>query len=81
MRRTIVCLDLCSTTFKFSVMPKKKQPGKPSEIPLPEKHPEIKPPVDPEEPLSTPEEDPEIIPEEEPVEPPPYEVPPPGERP
>lgn len=62
-------------------MPKKIQPAKPFETPLPEKHPEVTPPVDPEEPLGTPEEDPEIIPEEEPFEPPPYEVPPPGEAP
>ena len=38
-------------------MPNKKQPGKPFEIPSPEKHPEIEPPADPEEP---------IIPEEAP---------------
>lgn len=62
-------------------MPKKKQPGKPSEIPKPEKHPEVIPPADPEEPLTVPEEDPEIIPDEEPFEPPPYEVPEPGEGP
>ena len=61
-------------------MPKKKQPGNPSEVPSPEKHPEIKP-ADPEEPLNIPEEDPDIVPDEEPFEPPPYEVPPPGERP
>jgi hypothetical protein len=61
-------------------MSKKKQPNKPSEVPLPEKKPELIPP-DPEEPLNVPEEDPEIIPDEEPFEPPPYEVPEPGEGP
>ncbi len=48
-------------------MAKKKKTDKPFEIPLPGKHPEIKPPVDPEEPV-VPEEDPDIIPDEEPDE-------------
>lgn len=57
-------------------------PGKPVEIPGPGKHPEIKPPADPEEPLVIPEEDPEIIPDEDPFETPlPYEIPEPGEGP
>ena len=60
-------------------MPNKKQPGKPFEIPSPEKHPEIEP-ADPEEPI-IPEEDPDIIPDENPFETPPYEIPPPAEGP
>lgn len=62
-------------------MPKKTRPGKPSETPVPEKYPEIRPPDEPEEPITIPEEDPDIIPNEEPFEPPPFEVPPPGEGP
>lgn len=60
-------------------MPVKKEPGKPSETPLPEKNPEIKPPAEPEEPHVIPEEDPGTIPDEEPFAPSPDEVPPPGE--
>jgi len=58
-------------------MAKKKKPGKPFE---PEKHPEIKLPPDPEDPIVV-EGDPEIIPEEDPDETPPYEPPIPGEGP
>ena len=61
-------------------MAKKKKTGKPFEIPSPEKHPEIKPPAEPEEPI-IPEEDPDVIPDEDPGEKPPYEIPPPGEGP
>ena len=61
-------------------MPKKKQPGRPFEIPSPEKNPEINPPADPEEPI-IPEEDPDIIPDEDPFKTPPYEIPPPAEGP
>jgi hypothetical protein len=61
-------------------MPNKKQPAEPSEIPG-KMHPEINPPVDPEEPLVPPEDDPDIIPDEE-IESPPYDEPaPPGEGP
>jgi hypothetical protein len=60
-------------------MAKKIKPGKP-EIPSPEKHPEIDPPFDPEEPI-IPEEAPDIIPDEDPFETPPHEIPPPGEGP
>ena len=68
-------------TIKETIMAKKKQPIKHSEIPKPETKPEIKP-VDPEEPLKVPEEDPDIIPDEDPFEnPPPNEIPPPGEGP
>lgn len=49
-------------------MSKKKQPDKPSEIPQPDKDPEIKP-------GNQPEEEPGIIPEEEPSEPSPGEIP------
>lgn len=63
-------------------MPKKKQPERPSENPLPGTNPEIVPVHDPEEPLNIPEEDPDIVmPDDEPTEAPPYEVPPPGEGP
>jgi hypothetical protein len=55
-------------------MSKKKKPGNPSEIPQPDKNPEIKPGKRPEEPV-LPEEDPEIIPEKEPDEPSPAEIP------
>ena len=61
-------------------MTKKPWPDKPFEIPLPQKHPEIDPPGDPEKPL-IPEEDPDIIPDEDPFETPPFEIPPPGEGP
>lgn len=61
-------------------MPKKKDPGKPFEIPSPGKQPEIMPPADPEEPI-IPGEDPDIIPDEDPFETPPNEIPPPGEGP
>jgi hypothetical protein len=61
-------------------MPKKVKPGKPIETPSPEKHPELEPFFDPEEPM-IPEEDPDIIPDEDPFETPPYEVPPPAEGP
>lgn len=62
-------------------MEKKKLPGKPIEIPAPDKHPEIIQPFDPEDPI-IPIEDPDIIPDEDPFEtPPPYEIPPPGESP
>jgi len=63
-------------TNKETIMAKKKQPVKPSELPKPKTKPEIKP-VDPEEPLNVPAEDPDIIPEEDPFEnPPPNEIPP-----
>jgi hypothetical protein len=61
-------------------MAKKKQPDKPFEIPSPGKLPEIKPSVDPEEPL-IPEENPDIIPDEDPFETTPDEIPAPGEGP
>lgn len=62
-------------------MPKKKQPGKPSEIPKPKILPEIKPIGEQEEPI-IPEETPDIIPDEDPFEnPPPFEIPEPGEGP
>ena len=61
-------------------MPNKKQPGEPTENPG-KIHPEINPPVDPENPLVPTEDDPDIIPDEE-METPPYdEPPPPGEGP
>lgn len=66
---------------KIYFMPKDKQPVKPAEHPLPDKHPKQPLDVDPEEPLM-PEEDPDIIPDEDPFEPsPPYEEPSPGEGP
>ena len=74
-------------TYPFGVliknfMPKKKQPDKSPELPKPAKEPEIKPMADPEEPLNVSEEDPDKIPDEDPFKnPPPYEPPPPGERP
>ncbi len=59
-------------------MSKEKKPENPSEIPKPDRNPEIKPSIRPEEPV-LPEEDPEIIPEKEPEEPSPGEIPmPPG---
>lgn len=62
-------------------MAKKTQPDKPSEKPLPVKHPEIKPGIDPDNPVIPPE-DPDIIPDEDPFEsPPPFEIPPPAEGP
>ena len=61
-------------------MPKKEQPGKPFEIPLPEKLPEIELPVDPEDPI-IPMEDPDIIPDENPFITPPDEMPAPAEGP
>jgi hypothetical protein len=57
-----------------------KKNNKPGEMPLPDKHPEIKPTEDPEQPL-IPEEDPDIIPDDDPFETPPYEIPKPGEAP
>jgi hypothetical protein len=56
-------------------MTKKKTTEKPVEIPLPEKQPEIKQPIDPEEPI-VPGEDPDKVPYESPFETPPYEIPP-----
>jgi hypothetical protein len=61
-------------------MPRKIDPGIPTEKPALPKHPEIEEPFDPEEPI-IPQEDPDIIPDEEPFETPPYEVPPPAEGP
>jgi hypothetical protein len=58
-------------------MSKKNKPGEPSEVPKPDKNPEIQPSIRPEEPV-LPEEDPEIIPEKEPVEPAPGEIPAPS---
>ncbi len=55
-------------------MSKKKKPEDPSEVPQPDKNPEIRPSTTPEEPVF-PEEDPEIIPEKEPDEPSPAEIP------
>lgn len=52
---------------KRIIMSQIKKPTKPSEIPQPDKDPEIKPDI-PEKPVM-PEEDPEIEPEEEPEEP------------
>lgn len=67
--------------IKLPIMSTKKQPGKPLEIPPPEKNPERVPPFDPEDPV-LPAEDPEIIPDEDPFEtPPPFEIPPPAEGP
>lgn len=62
-------------------MAKKKRTGHPPEVPVPVKKPEVSPIPDPEEPLHVPEVDPDAIPGEDPDEKPPYEVPPPGERP
>jgi hypothetical protein len=62
-------------------MAKKQQPGRPIEIPTPEKFPEVESPLDPEVPV-IPDEDPDIIPDEDPFEnPPPFEMPEPGEGP
>ena len=60
-------------------MSKKKKPGNPSEVPQPDKDPEIRPAVRPEEPV-LPEKDPEIIPEKEPDEPSPAEIPVPPKK-
>jgi hypothetical protein len=49
-------------------MSKTKKPRSPSEIPQPDRNPEVKPGVFPENPV-LPEEEPEIVPEEEPEEP------------
>lgn len=62
-------------------MPKKTQPLKPSEDPLPHTHPEVLPFHDPEEPVNIPEEDPDLMPDEDPFETPLYEMPEPGEGP
>jgi len=61
-------------------MAKKIKTDKPFEIPVPEGHPETKPSIHPEEP-TIPKEDPDEIPHDDPFETPPYEIPPPGERP
>ena len=61
-------------------MSTKKQPIKPSEIPLPGKLPEMEPPLDPEEPI-IPIEDSDIIPEEDPFITAPGEMPAPAEGP
>lgn len=61
-------------------MVKNKELWDPSEVPQPEKHPELVPLVDPEDPI-VPQEDPDLVPEEDPFETPPYETPPPGEGP
>jgi hypothetical protein len=61
-------------------MAKRKKPVKPFEIPKPGIIPEIKLPVDPEEPL-IPAEDPDIIPDEDSFENSPDEIPAPGEGP
>jgi hypothetical protein len=59
-------------------MAKKKKITEPSEIPVPEKLPEVQPSTAPENP--TPEEEPEINPEEEPSSPEePSEIPAPEE--
>ena len=68
---------LVSDNINWFIMPDKKQPGKPSEIPEPKIIPEVKPVEEPGEPV-LPEEDPEIIPDEDP---PPFEIPEPGEGP
>lgn len=52
----------------------KLKPDPPIEIPSPERHPEIIPPIYPQQPF-IPEQDPVVIPEEEPIVPPPYEIP------
>lgn len=63
-------------------MDEKKHIEIPVEIHVPEKHSEIEPPLDPEEPLHIPpEEIPDIVPEEDPFEDPPYEIPALGEGP
>lgn len=62
-----------------TIMQQKKKPLVNPEFPQVPK-PEVKPPVDPEDPLPPPE-DPDYIPEEDPFENPPYEVPPPAEGP
>ena len=61
-------------------MEKKKQAGKPEEIPSPRRIPEIEQPIDPEEP-NIPVEDPDIIPDEDPFVTPPEECPVPAEGP
>lgn len=61
-------------------MIKKKKPGEPDQTPKPEKHPAMKQPADPEEPLVS-EEESKIIPDEDPFENPVDEAPPPGEGP
>jgi hypothetical protein len=55
----------------------KKTPAKPSQK---KGLPEVKPIIEPEDPV-IPVEDPDIIPDEEPFETPPYEIPEPGEGP
>gem|GEM_PF-1525328 len=55
------------------IMSKIKKPGNPSEVPKPDREPEIKPDI-PEKPV-LPEEEPEIQPEREPGEPSPAEIP------
>ncbi|HSC38626.1 MAG TPA: hypothetical protein VLD19_12165 [Chitinophagaceae bacterium] len=61
-------------------MPKKQPLPQPHEVPVHPEKPEIKPGEEPGLP-ALPEEDPDIIPDDDPFETPPYEVPPPGERP
>jgi hypothetical protein len=62
-------------------MPIKNEPDKPTEVPLPQRHPEIIQPIDPGEPI-IPLEDPDIIRDEDPFENPPlFEMPEPGEGP
>jgi hypothetical protein len=62
-------------------MSKAKKPGKPAEIPQPDRDPEIQPGNPPGNPV-LPDEDPEIVPENEPEQPggpSPAEIPPPRE--
>lgn len=61
-------------------MAKTKKKQKETEVPAPDKSPEVKPYKDPEEPV-IPEFEPDSIPEEDPLKTPPYEVPAPGEGP
>jgi hypothetical protein len=63
-----------------AIMAKKIKPHQAPEIPGPGEPPEIKTPVDPEEPLAS-EIDPDISPEPDTDETPPYEIPAPGEGP
>jgi hypothetical protein len=68
------------TMQNTSDLSKKGTQDKPVELPVPGVQPEIKPLVDPEDPI-LPHEDPDIIPWENPFESPPSEIPPPGEGP
>ena len=73
LRRTLVRSSHYSAITKTNMEAQKK----PSEIPSPDKSPEVKPVHIPESPL-LPEEEPEHIPEEEPMPTPHPEIPLPG---